>query len=122
MTPIGIEVDPSVDFSSYGQLAMANTGEPNSSDAQFFVTFGPQPALNQKYTIFGQQVSGFDTLEKLSQVAVSANPATREVPGSGLGLPIVAHVAKRHGGSIRVESEPGRGSTFTLEIPFTEPS
>ena len=68
---INIEVNPAVAFSSYGQLAMANSGPGATNDAQFFVTFGPQSSLNQKYTIFGQQVSGFDTLEKLSQVKVS---------------------------------------------------
>jgi len=74
--PIGIEVAPQVAFNSFAQLAMANTGAPNSSDAQFFITFGPQPALDYKYTIFGQQVAGLDTLAKLSQVKVHSNGAT----------------------------------------------
>jgi len=74
--PIGIEVDQSVAFNSFAQLAMANTGAPNSSDAQFFITFGPQPALDYNYTIFGQQVDGLDTLAKLSQVKVHSNGAT----------------------------------------------
>jgi signal transduction histidine kinase len=34
--------------------------------------------------------------------------------GSGLGLAIVDHIMRAHRGSVRVESEPGRGSTFTL--------
>ena len=37
--------------------------------------------------------------------------------GSGLGLTIVRHVAEAHGGRIGVVSEPGRGSTFFLELP-----
>jgi len=37
--------------------------------------------------------------------------------GSGLGLPIVRQLVQAHGGSIDVESEPGQGTTFTIELP-----
>ncbi len=44
--------------------------------------------------------------------------AEREgIPGTGLGLPLVTHVATAHGGRVEVESEVGRGSTFTIRIP-----
>lgn len=42
---------------------------------------------------------------------------SRKQEGSGLGLSIVRHVVKAHGGKILVESEPGRGSLFTLMLP-----
>ncbi len=38
--------------------------------------------------------------------------------GCGLGLAIVEHTIRGHGGSVSVESEPGRGSTFTLAFPI----
>lgn len=41
----------------------------------------------------------------------------RQVPGSGLGLSLVDHVAREHGGSVEVESTPGSGSRFTLYLP-----
>ncbi|MBM4360011.1 MAG: GHKL domain-containing protein [Deltaproteobacteria bacterium] len=43
---------------------------------------------------------------------------SREVEGSGLGLAIVRHVAEAHRGRVEVESEPGRGATFSLLLPL----
>ena len=42
---------------------------------------------------------------------------SRATGGTGLGLAIVKHVAANHGGEVRLWSQPGTGSTFTLCIP-----
>ena len=46
--------------------------------------------------------------------------AATHAKGTGIGLAIVDHIARAHGGSVRVESEPGRGSTFTLIVRMEE--
>ncbi|MCA1829218.1 MAG: ATP-binding protein [Myxococcales bacterium] len=40
----------------------------------------------------------------------------KKYPGTGIGLSICQRIAERHGGSIRVESEPGKGSTFHVVL------
>nr|WP_299720888.1 ATP-binding protein [Tardiphaga sp.] len=42
----------------------------------------------------------------------------RSFEGSGIGLALVKEIANLHGGGVEVESEPGRGSSFKVRIPF----
>lgn len=46
---------------------------------------------------------------------------SRRTGGTGLGLAIVKHAVQRHGGEVRVWSQPGRGSTFTIRLPRSIP-
>ena len=64
---------------------------------------GIDPAEHR--TIFGKFVRG-------------SAAATSGAPGTGLGLAMVEHIVRAHGGEIEVEGAPGHGSTFSVRLPL----
>ena len=49
-----------------GVISMANTGQPNSGGAQFFITFVSTPHLNGRHTVFGAVTEGMDVVDSLT--------------------------------------------------------
>jgi signal transduction histidine kinase len=45
-------------------------------------------------------------------------PRTMQISGTGLGLAIVKEIVELHGGRVTVESEVGKGSSFTVWLPL----
>jgi signal transduction histidine kinase len=50
------------------------------------------------------------------------DPLVHNVKGSGLGLSLVRHIARAHGGEVLVESAPEKGSKFTIALPLVPQS
>lgn len=59
-----------------------------------------------------------EELDRVFERFYRIDPArSRHTGGTGLGLSIVKHVVQNHGGDVRVWSQPGYGSTFTILLP-----
>jgi nitrogen-specific signal transduction histidine kinase len=65
----------------------------------------------------GIGISRADQLRIFEKFYRAPQAAGLDAQGVGIGLALVKHVMEAHGGSVTVESEPGRGSRFTLSLP-----
>jgi peptidyl-prolyl cis-trans isomerase B (cyclophilin B) len=50
-----------------GAVAMARSASPDSAGSQFYITLGPQPFLDGKYSVFGQVLEGMDVVMKIKR-------------------------------------------------------
>ena len=77
--------------------------------------------IKDGYSVYCIEDNGIGILdkhkEKIFEVFHRLNPADNSIEGEGLGLSIVRRILDRHGGQIRVESEPGKGSKFFVSLP-----
>ena len=94
---------------------VANAVEAISQQGEVVVTIGRR---GQVYTIAvrdsGPGMSR-ETVDRIFDLYFSTKDA-----GTGLGLPITKKIVEEHGGTIRVASEPGHGTTVTIELPAGE--
>lgn len=66
----------------------------------------------------GIGISAEDQMRLFTKFFRAENPAVQETPGTGLGLCIVKSLVELQGGEIEVESQLGKGTTFTFTVPI----
>ncbi len=103
-------------------LANAVKFSPSGStiDVKLDARLDPEGARYARVTItdHGIGIPKDDISRLFTRFFRAKNADSGQYPGTGLGLAIVQQVVNRHHGLIRVESEVGIGSTFTVEIPL----
>ena len=70
----------------------------------------------------GLGIPGEDLKRLFTKFGRLDRPGTESIQGTGLGLYLSQEIAREHGGSIEVQTEPGEGSTFTLVLPQVDPA
>jgi CheY-like chemotaxis protein/anti-sigma regulatory factor (Ser/Thr protein kinase) len=95
-------------FTEKGEISIKSNQQPNG-----------MISIAVKDSGIGIERKNFEVVfEEFKQVDSSS---TRKYKGTGLGLPIARRLARMLGGDLTLESEHGKGSTFTLTIPPTLP-
>lgn len=98
-------------------LKFSPGGEPVGIGARY--EWGEQRVV-VSFTDRGVGIAADDRERIFAPFERAYNPATRDVPGGGLGLTIARALVELMRGSVWVESEPGRGSVFYLAFPIAE--
>ncbi|MFT3921260.1 MAG: ATP-binding protein [Myxococcales bacterium] len=96
-------------------------GEGFEDDAGLVLMMAPSAGVRVSVRDSGIGISKAEQAKIFDAFYQVDSSATREHGGTGLGLSIVKRLVEAHGGYVRVESEPGTGSTFMIELPEGDP-
>ncbi len=106
-------IDNAIKHSPSGEEVVVGLELPESS------TPGPAPQIRFSITDHGPGIPAAEHEKIFERFHRLGSELRRETPGVGIGLSIVKHIVEAHGGHVRVESEVGKGSRFTIELPVS---
>jgi peptidylprolyl isomerase/peptidyl-prolyl cis-trans isomerase B (cyclophilin B) len=119
------EFNASALFDGTGQLAMANTGSPDTNSSEFFLTNGAQRFLDFKFTLFGQMVRGFDVQSALEKIPLDQQIIGGSTEVSKPHNPVVitgAKIIQDTADAIVVLTPASAGATATINISANDGS
>ncbi len=99
---------------------LVNAAEAISGRGQITLRSWRDPSTRRAAVSFADTGCGIPP-ESLTQIFEPFFTTKQEGHGTGLGLAIVYGIVERHGGTIKVDSRPGQGTTFTVWLPETGP-
>lgn len=117
---VGLEIDQSPEPTIHSPPPSGASDRSDPSDLSDSIRRIPHPA--SRITLWvedhGPGIPAAEHEKIFERFYRRGSELRRETQGVGIGLSIVKHVVEAHGGRVRVRSEVGQGSRFTIELPI----
>jgi signal transduction histidine kinase/CheY-like chemotaxis protein len=106
-------ISNAIKFTETGRISITASMSRSTADTEYWMVVVQDSGIGIGQDALGRIFSRFEKVDAAR---------TRLQGGTGLGLAISQQLAEAMGGSIAVSSDPGRGSTFSVELPFARGS